>query len=110
MPNHETMHDDMDDTLDERAGGADDAIAARATLIAGGLLGAALGAALGLLARRAVAEPGPAPRWPARRQSAPVRARRAARRTLEELEDRVDRELRALRRLARRARRRGWLS
>ena len=71
-----------------------------ATLIAGGLLGAAIGAGLGLLASRASApEPAFSPR-------------RAVRRTRHELEDfaeRIERELRDLRRLVKRQRRRGWL-
>ncbi len=93
-------HDD-DVNLDEAGETAEENERAIATLIAGGLLGAALGAGLGLLASRAAAPPPPV--------SLP---RRAAYRTRDELEDfaeRIERELRALRRLVRRGRRRGWL-
>jgi hypothetical protein len=101
----------MRDTEDDLTAAYDDAAAeesdrAMATLIAGGLLGAALGAGLGLLASRAAgaaAEPPPPPAaWP----------RRAVARSRDELDDyarRIERELRALRRLVTRQRRRGWL-
>ncbi len=103
----------MRDTEDDLTAAYDDAAAeenerAVATLIAGGLLGAALGAGLGLLASRAAgaaaAEPPPPPpaAWP----------RRAVARSRDELDDyarRIERELRALRRLVTRQRRRGWL-
>ncbi len=100
----------MRDTEDDLTAAYADATAeesdrAMATLIAGGLLGAALGAGLGLLASRAAAAsepPPPPPAWP----------RRAAARSRDELDDyarRIERELRALRRLVTRQRRRGWL-
>jgi hypothetical protein len=102
----------MRDTEDDLTAAYADATAeesdrAMATLIAGGLLGAALGAGLGLLASRAAgaaaAEPPPPPAaWP----------RRAVARSRDELDDyarRIERELRALRRLVTRQRRRGWL-
>jgi hypothetical protein len=85
--------------VDEQAEETERAVA---TLIAGGLLGAAIGAGLGLLASRAAASPPP-----------PLaRPRRAVARTRRELDDfagRVERELRELRRLVLRQRRRGWL-
>ncbi len=72
-----------------------------ATLIAGGLLGAAIGAGLGLLASRAAAPPEPA--------FSPRRAVRRTRHELEEFAERIERELRDLRRVVTRQRRRGWL-
>jgi hypothetical protein len=100
----------MRDTEDDLTAAYADATAeendrAMATLIAGGLLGAALGAGLGLLASRAAAAAAAPP-------PPPARSRRTVARSRDELDDyarRIERELRALRRLVTRQRRRGWL-
>ena len=73
-----------------------------ATLVAGGLLGAAIGAGLGLLASRAAAPP-PPPAF------SPRRALQRTRGEFEDFAERIERELRELRRLVKRQRRRGWL-
>jgi hypothetical protein len=95
MRDDEMTAADVDDQAEETE-------RAVATLIAGGLLGAAIGAGIGLLASRAAAPPPPAV----------ARPRRVVARTRRELDDfagRVERELRELRRLVLRQRRRGWL-
>ena len=97
MRDDEITAADVDDQAEETE-------RAVATLIAGGLLGAAIGAGLGLLASRAGAAPArPLPR------PGPRRAVERTRRELDDFAGRIEREIRELRRLVTRQRRRGWL-
>jgi hypothetical protein len=96
------MRDDEEMTAADVDEQAEETERAVATLIAGGLLGAAIGAGIGLLASRAAAPP-PLPL---------ARPRRIVDRTrgeLDEFAERIERELRALRRAVKRQRRAGWL-
>jgi|GEM_PF-2617197 hypothetical protein len=96
------MRDDEEMTAADVDEQAEETERAVATLIAGGLLGAAIGAGIGLLASRAAAPP-PLP------LARPRRAVARTRRELDDLAGRVERELRELRRVVLRQRRRGWL-
>jgi hypothetical protein len=97
------MRDDEEMTAADVDEQAEETERAVATLIAGGLLGAAIGAGIGLLASRAAAPPPPLP------LARPRRAVARTRRELDDLAGRVERELRELRRAVLRQRRRGWL-
>jgi hypothetical protein len=97
------MRDDEEMTAADVDEQAEETERAVATLIAGGLLGAAIGAGIGLLASRAAAPPPPLP------LARPRRAVARTRRELDDLAGRVERELRELRRVVLRQRRRGWL-